>query len=461
MTLDTAFLSRVQFAFTISFHILFPAFSIGLSTFLAVMEGFWIKTRNPLYLNICKFWVKIFALTFGMGIVSGIVMEFQLGTNWSRFTLSAGGVLGVLFTYEVMTAFFIEAGFLGVMLFGWNKVGPKLHYTATLLVTMGTTASAYWILCANTWMQHPVGYALVKGMFVPTDWYQIIFSPALFPRFIHMMFACYLSAGFVILSVSAYYLLKNKHINFARKCFSVTGLFLILLAPAQIIMGDATGVEVHENQPIKTAAIEGIWDTQKGAPLLLFALPDQQNQKNNFSIGIPHFSSLLNTHSWNGEMVGLKSVSPSDQPNVAIVFWTFRIMVAAGFAMLFLAVIGLYLRLKKRLFDTRWYLKLCVLSSPLGFVAMWCGWITAEIGRQPWIVYGVIRTADGVSKILLRNVIISFGLIIIVYGVIFGYFYFKYLSKIISKGPDVLDVPEADLPFQYMPITNTSKGEQP
>lgn len=451
MTLDTALLSRVQFAFTISFHILFPAFSIGLSAFLAIMEGLWIKTRSPLYLNICKFWTKIFALTFGMGIVSGIVMEFQLGTNWSRFTESVGGVLGVLFTYEVMTAFFIEAGFLGVMLFGWNKVGPKLHYAATLLVAAGTTASAYWILCANTWMQHPVGYEIVKGMFMPTSWFEIIFNPAVFPRFIHMMLACYISAGFVISGVSAHYLLKKKHTMFAKKCFATVWLLLVLLIPAQILMGDATGVEVRENQPIKTAAMEGIWDTQQGAPLLLFAIPDQAEQKNIFSIGIPHLSSLLNTHHWNGEMIGLKSVSMADQPSVPIVFFSFRIMVMAGFAMFFLSLAGLYLRYKRRFYDTAWFLKLCLIMSPIGFIAMWSGWITAEIGRQPWVVYGLIRTADAVSQIMLRNVVISFGLIIVVYGIIFGYFYFYYLGKIIKHGPDELTESSLKIPFQYMP----------
>lgn len=461
MTLDTALLSRVQFAFTISFHILFPAFSIGLSAFLALMEGLWIKTRNPLYLNICKFWTKIFALTFGMGIVSGIVMEFQLGTNWSRFTESAGGVLGVLFTYEVMTAFFIEAGFLGVMLFGWNKVGPKLHYAATLLVAMGTTASAYWILCANTWMQHPVGYELVKGMFLPTSWFEIIFNSAVFPRFFHMLLACYISAGFVIVGVSAYYLLKSRHIVFAKKCFSTVWLLLVLLLPAQILMGDATGIEVHDNQPIKTAAMEGIWNTQKGAPLLLFAIPNQKDQKNNFSIGIPHFAALINTHQWNGKMIGLKTVALADQPYVPVVFFSFRIMVMSGFAMFFLSLVGLYLRYKKKFYNTTWFLKLCVISSPIGFIAMWSGWITAEIGRQPWVVYGLVRTADAVSQILMRNVIVSFGLIIVVYGIIFGYFYFLYLNKIIHHGPDDSDATLLESPFQYMPTRTLPESKKP
>jgi cytochrome d ubiquinol oxidase subunit I len=240
-------------------------------------------------------------------------------------------------------------------------------------------------------------------------------------------------------------------VDFAKKCFSTAWLILLLLTPTQILMGDSTGVEVHENQPIKTAAMEGIWDTQKGAPLLLFALPDQKNQMNHFSLGIPHLSSLLNTHQWNGELKGLKSVSIADQPNVAIVFFSFRLMVMTGFGMFFLSIAALYLRYKKRFYNTVWFLKLCILSAPLGFIALWCGWITAEIGRQPWIVYGLIRTADAASKITLHNVIISFSLIIIVYGIIFGYFYFKYLNKIIKKGPDALDLTSLKLPFQYMP----------
>jgi cytochrome d ubiquinol oxidase subunit I len=450
MTVDTLLLSRIQFAFTISFHILFPAFSIGLSLFLAVMEGLWLKTRHPQYLSICKFWTKIFALTFGMGIVSGIVMEFQLGTNWSGFTRAVGGILGVLFSYEVMTAFFVEAGFLGVMLFGWNKVSPKFHYMSTLLVLIGTTLSAYWIMCANTWMQHPVGYHEVKGLFEPSSWFQIVFNPATFPRFIHMMLACYISTAFVIVSVSAFYLLKKQHPHFARKCFSAAWIALLFLTPLQIIVGDVAGLEVHENQPIKTAAMEGIWQTQKGAPLLLFAIPDQKNQVNHYALGIPHFSSLLNTHQWNGEMLGLTSVPPRDQPKVEVVFFSFRIMIVIGFMMFFLALCAFYLRMRDRFYTTDWFLKLCIVSAPLGFAALWAGWITAEMGRQPWIVYGLLRTEAAVSNVSLSNIIIGFLLIILVYGIIFGVFYFYYLNKIIRKGPEEIDGIEDKIPFQYM-----------
>jgi len=246
MILDTALLSRAQFGFTISFHILFPAFSIGLAMFLAITEGVWLKTKNPLYLHICKFWTKVFALTFGMGVVSGLVMEFQLGTNWAGFTRSIGGVLGPLFTYEVMTAFFIEAGFLGVMLFGWERVSHKLHYFATLLVLIGTTLSAYWIMSANTWMQHPVGYINKSGVFTVADWWQVVFNPATYARFIHMMLASYICAGFVIASVAALYLLRNQYLTFSKKCFSAIWIALLILVPVQIFFGDLTGIKVQE-----------------------------------------------------------------------------------------------------------------------------------------------------------------------------------------------------------------------
>lgn len=457
MILDTAMLSRIQFAFTISFHILFPAFSIGLALFLAIMEGIWIKTKNPHYQNICKFWTKVFALTFGMGVVSGVVMEFQLGTNWAGYTRAVGNVLGSLFTYEVMTAFFIEAGFLGVMLFGWDRVGHKLHYLSTLLVVIGTSLSAYWIMLANTWMQHPVGFITKNDIFTVSDWKQILFQATAFPRFIHMLLASYISAAFVIVSVSALYLYHKKFIPFAKTCFSFAWLALLILLPIQIFFGDLVGVDVFKNQPLKTAAMEGVWETEAGAPLLLFAIPDQKNQMNHFSIGIPHLGSLLNTHEWNGVLTGLKTVAPAEQPTVFPVFFSFRIMVGIGFLMFLLALIALYLRYKKRLYDSPWFLKIAILSAPLGFIALWCGWVTAEMGRQPWIVYQVLKTADAVSLVPLRDVIISFVLIFIVYGIIFGCFYFYFLHKTLQKGPLGISKDEERQPFQYMPSVKEPK----
>ncbi|MFN7094328.1 MAG: cytochrome ubiquinol oxidase subunit I [Burkholderiales bacterium] len=455
--MNAEILSRIQFAFTISFHILFPAFSIGLAFFLAIMEGIWLKTRNPVYLSICKFWTKIFALTFGMGIVSGIVMEFQLGTNWAGLTSAVGGILGALFTYEVLTAFFIEAGFLGVMLFGWNKVGPKLHYFATLLVVSGTTLSAYWIMSANTWMQHPVGYTYLNGIFKPTDWLLVVFNPATWPRFMHMLLAAYICASFVIISVSSYYLLKQKHIEFAKKCLSFTWLALLIVMPIQIFFGDLNGLEVYENQPLKTAAMEGLWETQKGAPLLLFAIPDQQQQKNHFELKIPYGASLINTHSLNGELIGLKTVAPQDQPPVLPVFFSFRIMVGLGLLMLFLAVWAVYLKITNKLFKHKLFLKLSVFTSPLGFIALWTGWIAAEMGRQPWAVYNLLRTRDAVARVNPHDVVVSMVLLVVIYGIIFGYFYTYYFSKTIQKGPEVTQDEDLHQTFHYM--TSSAKEE--
>ncbi len=447
--LTTLLLSRIQFAFTITFHILFPAFSIGLATFLMIMEALWLKTRNPIYYVICRFWIKIFAITFGMGVVSGIVMEFQLGTNWSGFTHLVGPVLGALFTYEVLTAFFIEAGFLGVMLFGWEKVGEKLHFAATVLVWLGVTISAFWILSANSWMQTPAGASIKNGVFVVNNWWHVIFNPSFVNRYLHMMMAAYLCALFVIAAISAYYLLQHQHKQFAKKCFSFALLAISILIPLQIMIGDEVGLKVRQYQPIKTAAIEGAWNTERGAPLLLLAWPNDKAQKNDFAIGIPHLASVINTHSWNGEIQGLKTVKPADQPYVPIVFYSFRIMVGIGFLMLFIAFMSLWLRYKNKLYETRWFLKLCLWMAPSGFIAMITGWFTAETGRQPWVVYGLVRTSDAASTIAVSNVIISFILLFVVYGIIFGVFYFRYLFKVIRKGPDSSKKIEA-APFTYM-----------
>jgi len=448
MTFDTESLSRIQFAFTITFHIIFPAFSIGLASFLAIMEGAWLKTKNPLYLRICKFWMKIFALTFGMGVVSGIVMEFQLGTNWAGFAHIVGPVLGGLFTYEVLTAFFIEAGFLGVMVFGWDKVGPRLHFLATLLVVLGVSLSSFWILSANSWMQTPEGAVLEAGRFVVSNWFQVIFNHSTIVRWLHMLLAAYITTAFVIAGISAYYLLHDRCKEFARKCFSFVLWAVVILVPLQMWMGDEVGLEVHKYQPIKTAAIEGVWNTQKGAPFLLFAIPDQSAQKNLFTVSIPHFASVINTHKWDGKLIGLKTVPPADQPEVIVVFWTFRIMVGLGLLMLAIGFMGLWLRYKKKIYDTRWFLKLCLWTCPMGFVAIITGWFTAEIGRQPWVVYDLLRTSDAASKVLVSNVVTSLILIILVYGIIFGIFYFRYLLKTIRIGPDEL-VAEAQ-PFAYL-----------
>lgn len=448
MTLDTVTIARIQFAFTIAFHILFPAFSIGLATFLAIMEGAWLKTKNPLYFNLCKFWIKVFALTFGMGVVSGIVMAFQLGTNWSHYTQAVGPALGGLFTYEVLTAFFIEAGFLGVMIFGWERVGHTLHYAATLLVVLGVSLSAFWILSANSWMQYPDGVTFTNGQFIVTNWLKVIFNPVAIPRFLHMLLSAYITTGWVIAGISAYYLLQNKYQAFSMLAVRWVLPILLVLIPVQIFLGDRAGTNILKYQPIKTAAIEGNWQTQTGAPLILFSIPLQNKERNAAEVSIPKLASLINTHQWNGELPGLKSVPAADRPWVAGVFYSFRIMVGIGLLMLLLAVLGVVLLWRDRLFSNRWFLRCLVYFSPAGFLAILTGWFTAELGRQPWIVQNYLRTTESASDITLQNVIISFSLIILVYGVIFGIFYFKYLNRIIQHGPEDLEV-EAS-PFAYM-----------
>ena len=452
--LSAEFISRVQFAFTISFHILFPAFSIGLATFLFIMEGALLKTKNIAYYRICRFWTKVFALTFGMGVVSGVVMEFQFGTNWSRFTNEVGPVLGSFFTWEVLTAFFIEAGFLGIMVFGWKKVGKKLHYLSTTLVFLGVTLSAFWIMAANSWMQTPAGYIFENGQFTAKHWLDVIFTPSLMPRYIHMMLATYLSTLFAIIAVSSFYILKKRHLQIAKRCIKFASYSALVLMIMQLFLGDEVGIKVHEYQPMKTAAIEGVWDTTKGAPLLLFALPDQAKEKNNYAFGIPYLASIINTHSKDGELVGLKSVPPKDRPDVAVVFWTFRIMVGFGLLMLLLSLISSYLIFRDRIDKHPWLLKILACSFPLGFLSLETGWITSEVGRQPWIVYNLMRTDNAVSLVTKSHVVTSFVLIILVYGAIFGVFYTKYLRKLLRKGPEDITPQDkkvsADHPFNYL-----------
>ena len=442
-------ISRIQFGFTISFHILFPAFSIGLITFIAIMEGRWLKTQIPHYLMICKFWTKILALTFGMGIVSGIVMEFQLGTNWSQYTREVGSVLGVLFTYEVLTAFFIEAGFLGVMFFGWDKVPPKLHFAATLLALIGVTFSAFWIMAANSWMQTPSGAVLNGTTFVTTSWWDVIFNPSFVPRFLHMLVSTYIASFFVIAGVSAYYLLHHKHVEFAKTCFSFVMWALLILMPLQIFLGDRVGIVVHEYQPLKTAAIEGLWDTQKGAPLVLFAWPNEKTESNDYALSIPKLASWINTHEMDGQLQGLKSVVPAERPPVPVVFWSFRVMVGLGFLMLITAILGLCYRKHHSLFKRPLFLKWCMCLAPAGFVSIITGWFVAEFGRQPWVVYGFLKTANAVSAVPQYQVWISLLSIIVVYGIIFGYFYFRFFFATIAKGPTKIEDP-LDRPFFYM-----------
>ncbi|ANG64104.1 cytochrome D ubiquinol oxidase subunit I [Marinobacterium aestuarii] len=443
MELDAALLSRLQFAFTISFHILFPSVTIGLATFIAIWEGLWLKTRNPVYLQLAKFWIKPFAITFGMGVVSGIVLSYEFGTNFSEFSRIVGPVLGPLMAYEVLTAFFLEAGFLGVMLFGWQRVSEKLHFFATCVVALGTWISAFWIIAANSWMQTPAGYEIVDGVFHAANWTEVIFNPSMPYRLTHMLLAALITGTFVVAGVSAFYLLKRQYQPMARKGFSMALWFALVLTPLQAFVGDMHGLNVKEHQPIKLAAMEGIWPaTETGAPLLLFALPSKTDEENHFEIAIPKLASLILTHELDGELQGLKSVPPEDRPPVAVVFFSFRIMVGLGVLMIAVALYGLWLRRGDRLYSSPLLLRTCILLTPAGVLATLAGWYVVEVGRQPWLVHGLVRTMEVVSPLPAERVLFSLSLFVITYTLLLGV-YLYFMRKLIRKGPpDFASLPE-------------------
>jgi cytochrome bd ubiquinol oxidase subunit I len=437
MEFDALLLSRLQFAFVISFHIIFPSFSIGLASFLAVLEGLWLATKRDVFLKLYLFWLKIFAIVFGLGVVSGVVMSYQIGTNWSVFAAKTGNVLGPLLGYEVMTAFFLEASFLGIMLFGWNRVGRGLHFMATCVVAAGTLVSAFWILAANSWMHTPAGYELKDGVFYATDWFAVIFNPSFFYRFPHMVVACYLTTGFVVGGVGAWYLLRGRHMQAAKTMLVMAIGLIVVLTPLQIFIGHGHGVNVHENQPAKLAAMEGHWETRKGAPLVLFGIPDEEQELNRLEVAIPKLGSLIVTGSLDGEIKGLKEWPAADRPPVSIVFWSFRVMAGLGFLMLFVGFCGAALLITGRLDKARWYHMLHVAMIPSGFIAVLAGWFTAEVGRQPFTVYGLLRTSESVSPIAAQSVGLSLLVFIGVYLCVFGAGVFYIIREIISGPGDV------------------------
>ena len=441
---DTAMLSRMQFAFTISYHIIFPTITIGLSLYLAFMEGMWLKTQNLAYLQQVKFWMKPFAITFGMGVVSGVVLSYEFGTNFSQFSEIVGPVLAPLLAYEVLTAFFLEAGFLGIMLFGWNRVSPKIHFMATCTVALGTVMSSFWILAANSWMHTPAGYEIINGQFQVTSWLEVIFNPSFPYRLAHMLLATFLSASLLFAGVNAYYLLKGMHKEFAKIGFSTAMLAILILAPVQILVGDFHGLNVAHHQPVKLAAMEGLWETEKGAALRLFAIPDQKNESNHFELSIPKAASLLITHELDGEIPGLDQVDEKDRPQVSVVFFAFRIMLALGGLMLLLGLTGAVARYKKRLFDFKPLLYLSVVMIPAGVIATLAGWYVVEVGRQPWLVQGLVRTADVISPLPAETVAFTLGLFVVVYTSLF-FTYLYFMRKLILKGPPSLDEVQASL----------------
>jgi len=436
MDLDPLVISRVQFAFIVSFHILFPAFTIGLANWIMVLEGMWLATGREIYFKLSTFWTKIFAISFGMGVVSGIVMSYQFGTNWSRWSKVTGFVLGPLIQYEVVTAFFLEAAFLGILLFGRSRVPRGMHFFAASMVALGTLISSFWILSANSWMQTPAGYEMRDGRLFPTDWLAIVFNPSFPYRFMHMVTATFLTTSFVIAGISAWYLLKGRFPQHSRISFSMAVGLISVLAPIQIFLGDLHGLNTLEHQPTKIAAMEGHWEGGPDAPLILFAIPDMAAEDNHFEIAVPFLSSLILTHELHGKVPGLKQVPPRDRPYVPLVFWTFRLMVGLGFLMLGIAIWSLVLRRRGRLYDTPLFLKACIALTPVGFVALLAGWFTTEAGRQPWTVYGVLRTADSVTPALTGGAALtSLVTFLVVYALIFTAGTY-YLVRILKLGPE-------------------------
>ncbi|WP_439814782.1 cytochrome ubiquinol oxidase subunit I [Zavarzinia sp. CC-PAN008] len=437
-------LARIQFGFTISFHIVFPAITIGLASYLAVLEGLWLWKKNPVYQDLYHFWSKVFAVNFAMGVVSGIVMAYQFGTNWSYFSSFAGSVTGPLLTYEVLTAFFLEAGFLGVMLFGWHKVGPGLHFVATLMVALGTLVSATWILASNSWMHTPQGIEIIDGRVVPVDWLAVIFNPSFPYRLAHMTVAAYLATALFVGGAGAWHLLRGRDDPRIRTMFSMAMWMVLVVTPVQILIGDAHGLNTLEHQPAKIAAMEGHWENTpgEGVPLILFGWPDMAAEVTRYAIEIPHLSSLILTHSWNGQFPGLKDFPPEDRPPATVVFWTFRIMVGLGLLMLVLGTWSAWRRWRGRLYDRGLFLRFAVAMGPAGVIAILAGWYTTEIGRQPWIVHGLMRTADAVSNHSALALGTSLVIFIVVYFAVFG-IGLRYMLSIVGQGPIVHDEPPA------------------
>ena len=433
--IDPILLARVQFAFVISFHIIFPALTIGLAAWLAAIEWRWLRTKNIAYKELYQMWIKIFAICFGIGVVTGVVMSYQFGTNWSLFSDKVGNVIGPLLAYEVLTAFFLEASFLGIMLFGWGRVSERMHFASSLIVAIGTIISSFWILAANSWMQTPQGFEIAKnGVFFPTSWTEIIFNPSFLYRLVHMVFATYITAAFFVAGIGAFYLWRGIYQKHAKIMLVMAMSLVIFLVPAQIIVGDFHGLNTLKYQPAKVAAMEGIWDTQKGAALRIFAIPDQENQINHYEVKIPKLASYILTHDSDGEIKGLKEWSKKDQPPVAIVFWSFRVMVGLGFLMLLTAIAASILFIRKRLFSTKWFQFWCMFMMPSGFVALLAGWFVTEAGRQPYTVYGLLRTENSASPVISSQIAISLTAFIVVYLFLL-FFAIYYICKIVKKGP--------------------------
>ena len=435
MDFDPVFLSRLQFAWVVAWHILLPAFTVGVASFIAVLEGLNLATGREIYFRVSMFWIKIFSISFGMGVVSGIVMPFQFGTNWSRFSDATANVVSPLLAYEGLTAFFLEAAFLGVLLFGRDLVPRWAHFVAALMVAFGTLLSSFWILSTNSWMQTPAGYEIIDGRFFPRDWFEVVFNPSFPYRLAHTVVAFYVTTGFVVLGVGAYLMRRGRFFDEGRIMVSMTLWLLTVLVPLQMVIGDLHGLNTREHQPAKLAAIEARWETGRGVPLTLFAIPDDKAELNRFAVDVPWLGSLILTHELDGEVKGLKDFPADERPPTLLPFFAFRIMVGIGLVMLAIVVAGAWLRWRGRLEDSPAFLTVCQLAMPLGFVAVIAGWITTEVGRQPWTVYGLMRTAQSVSPSLTgTDVAISLAGYVVVYLVMYPAGLLLML-RVVRRGP--------------------------
>jgi cytochrome bd ubiquinol oxidase subunit I len=435
MSLSALLLSRLQFAFTVSFHIIFPSFTIGLAAWLTTIEALYLATGRPAYRIIFDFWLKIFGVAFGLGVVSGIVMAFEFGTNWSELSRVSGPIQGPLLTYETFTAFALEASFFGVLLFGRQRVSPWFYLVSTAMVALGTTFSAFWIMVNNSWMQAPVGYALENGNFTPTNWSEIIFSPVVWVRFPHMLLASYLTGAFCVAATGAWYLLRREYLAEARIMLRMGLYFSAVLVPAQLFFGHLTGDYVHDVQPAKFAAIEARWHDEQPASEVLIAIPDERAEGNGYAIAIPILGSLIASMNITSKEVGLTDFRPQDRPPVVIPFFAFRIMVGCGMVMLLVAWLGTYFSVKGRIEQKRALLWCTFLSFPLPYIAILTGWFTAEVGRQPWTIYGVLRTSQAVTPFLTtREATISLVVFCSIYLFIFS-FGVLYIYRLLRAGP--------------------------
>ncbi|TQS70958.1 cytochrome ubiquinol oxidase subunit I [Rhodobacteraceae bacterium] len=438
-------LARIQFAFTISFHFIFPAISIGTASYLAVLNAMWLWTRDEAYLKLFEYWKTIFAMTFGMGVVSGIVMSYQFGTNWSVFSEKAGAVIGPLMGYEVLTAFFLEAGFLGIALFGRQRVGDKMHMVAVAMVAIGTLISATWITSANSWMHTPAGYSIdANGNFVPADWWAIVFNPSFPYRMVHTVLAAFLTTAFVVGGVGAWHLLHDRTNRQARIMFSMAMWMAALVTPAQIFVGDMHGLNTLEHQPAKIAAMEGHYETHPdGAPLILFGIPDDKAEVTRYALEIPKLGSLILRHDPNAEIKGLKAFPREDRPPAMMPFFTFRIMVALGMLMLAIGMWSLWARWRGTLYTNKTLHRAALCMGPSGLIAVLAGWYTTEVGRQPFTIYGLMRTSESISPLAAQSVGTSLIAFICVYFAVFGAGTF-YLIKLMARPPVLLEDHELD-----------------